>query len=160
RHCVRDACDRIAGAGGWRDAWRSTTNRARDILRLTEENCLPAVRVARPLIEYKHSEEVPQISHRVELFIRQKIIDGHQRRMTWELRPELFSWRTRFSAKPELHHELSGVRNQFRTDLDHVYLRHAQSQSCCQSCSKHFICQNAQVLGIVLKFDHVVRAVV
>ena len=80
--------------------------------------------------------------------------------MSRELRSELFSGRAGFSAEAQLDHQVRRVGDDFRAHLDHLDLRHAQSQPRRQPCCKHFVRQNPQMLRIVLKFDDVVRLIV
>src|SRR4029077_15445727 len=105
-------------------------------------------------------EEIRKIPDRPELLIGQKIVNRHPGRMSRELRSELFSRRARFSPQAQLNHEVRRVRDDFRTHLDHFDLRHAQSQPRRQTCCKHFVRQNPQMLRIVLEFDDVVRLIV
>ena len=80
--------------------------------------------------------------------------------MPGELRSELLSRSARRSAKTQLNHQVRRVRNDFRANIDHFDLRHAQSQARRQPCGEHFVRQNPQMLRIVLEFDDVIALIV
>src|ERR1700733_6061902 len=128
--------------------------------RVAEKNRLAPVRVAGPFVEDKNAEEIRKISHCSQLLVGQKIVNRHPGRMSRELRSKLFSRRAGFSSEAQLDHEVRRIRDDFWAHLDHFDLRHAQSQPRRQTCCKHFVRQNPQMLWIVLEFDDVVRLIV
>ena len=127
---------------------------------VAKKNRLPAVRVAGPFVEDQDAEKIRKIPDRPKLLVGQKIVNRQPGRMSRKLRSELFSRRAGFSSKAQLNHQVRRIGDDFRAHLDHFDLRHAQPQPRRQTCCKHFIRQNPQMLGIVLKFDDVVRLVV
>ncbi len=70
--------------------------------------------------------------------------------------PNCFPGAQGFLPRPSWIDKVRRVGDNFLAHLDHFHLRHAQSQPRRQTCCKHFVRQNSQMLGIVLEFDDVV----
>ena len=126
---------------------------------LQKEDGLAAVRVASPLVEHQHAGKVGKVFHFAQLVVGQEIVDGHLRGVSRVPRAELQPRPARRAPHPQLDHQLAGVGDQLLADLDDRRRRGGQAEPRPQPSPEQFVGQNAHVLRVVLKLDHVIEAI-
>ena len=60
----------------------------------------------------------------------------------------------------QLYHQISGELDQLARNFDHFGARYGQTHMRRQTCTQHFVRQDAKMLGIILELDDVIAAVI
>ena len=95
---------------------------------------LPAIAVARPLVEDKKPSEVTNVHHFLQQFVRQVVEWQIRARWTNVQRPELFAALARNPCTGKLNSKILCAFDKPLRDLNHFRPRHGQAQRQPQVC--------------------------